>query len=94
MTNHGPPFNVHQDSPELSSVADKSCSSQDKQADDNDSGSNTHVCTPSQHGEEVKVVDLKLCSNVQYDKRDGVHGVTYRTEAGNDGWTPVRRKLS
>ena len=93
MTNHeGSPFNAHQDSHELSSVADKSCSSQDKPADDNDSGSNTQVCTPSQHDEEVKVVDLKLCSNIQYHKRDGVHGVTYRTEDGNDGWTPVRRK--
>ena len=68
MTNHAEsPFNAHQDSPELSSVAVSQPGSQDKQADDSDSGSNTQDCTTPKH--EVKPVDLKLCSNVKYDKR-------------------------
>ena len=82
------PSNAHQDSPELSSVAKMlGTSAQDKQADDG----NSQASTPQQV-EENKVVNLQSCSNIHYDKRDGVHGVTYRTEDGDEGWTPVRRK--
>ena len=73
VTNHAEsPFNAHQDSSELSSVAVSQPGSQDKQADDSDSGSNTQDCTTPKH-DEVKPVDLKLCLNVIYDKKDGVH---------------------
>lgn len=92
VTNHAEsPFNAHQDSPELSSVAVSQPGSQDKQADDSDSGSNTQDCTTPKH-DEVQPVDLKLCSNVKYDKKDGVHGVSYCLEDGDNGWTPVRSK--
>ena len=56
-----------------------------------DTGSNSQACTPQQHDEHNKPPSPNLCSNVHYDKRDEVHGVTYHTEdAGNEGWTPVR----
>ena len=50
---------------------------------------NTQASTPQQ---DEETVNLKSCSNVHYDKRDGVQGVTYCTEEGDEGWTPVRKK--
>lgn len=40
------------------------------------------------------VVDLVECSDVQYAMKDGVHGVSYTSHLGEQGWTPVigRRK--
>ena len=35
-------------------------------------------------------VDLKTCSDVQYEVRDGVHGVSYHFSSDEGtGWTPV-----
>ena len=61
VTNHAEsPFNAHQDSPELSSVAVSQPGSQGKQADDSDSGSNTQDCTTPKH-DEVKPVGRMEC---------------------------------
>jgi hypothetical protein len=34
-------------------------------------------------------IDLKSCSNVKYDKRGAVHGVTYTIDNEEEAWTPV-----
>ena len=36
--------------------------------------------------------DLKTCQSVSYEKRDGVPGVQYFDEDGQEGWTPVVKK--
>ena len=79
------PSNAHHVGPEQSSVTPV------KDSIDfiGDAGSNSQVCTPQQD-EQSKPLSLNLCSNVQYDKRGEVHGVTYCTEEGEEGWTPVR----
>ena len=40
------------------------------------------------------LVDLASCSEVQYEMKDGIHGVSYNHCDGESGWTPVvgRRK--
>ena len=36
------------------------------------------------------ILNLETCSEVQYESRDGVHGVSYHdAEEGEQGWTPV-----
>ena len=42
------------------------------------------------HPLDVRPVDLKLCSEVNYEKKGCVHGVSYRNDCGKAGWTPVR----
>jgi hypothetical protein len=44
---------------------------------------------------DLECVDLAACSNVQYEVKDGVHGVSYRCSSDDgNSWTPVvgRRK--
>ena len=44
---------------------------------------------------DLECVDLAACSDVQYEVKDGVHGVSYRCSSDDDSsWTPVvgRRK--
>ena len=88
MTNsEGTPSNAHHVGPEQCSVTPV------KESNDSisDTGSNSQACTPQQD-EQNKPPNLNLCSNVRYDKRGGVHGVTYCTEEGDEGWTPVKRR--
>ena len=41
----------------------------------------------------VVTVDLSVCSDINYEVREGVHGVTYRYEAGDEAnCTPVVTK--
>ena len=36
------------------------------------------------------ILNLETCTEVQYESRDGVHGVSYHVaEEGEQGWTPV-----
>ena len=44
---------------------------------------------PSASDEDVRPVDLKLCSEVNYEKKGCVHGVSYCNNCGEAGWTPV-----
>ena len=39
-------------------------------------------------------IDLKSCSNVKYDKRGAVHGVTYTNGNEEEAWTPVVSRRS
>ena len=48
---------------------------------------NSQTSTSTQVNEE-KGIDLNSCSNVRYDKRGTVHGVTYSI-GDKEGWTPV-----
>ena len=34
-------------------------------------------------------MDLATCSEVQYEVKDGIHGVSYNYCDGESGWTPV-----
>ena len=34
-------------------------------------------------------VDLASCSEIQYEVKDGIHGVAYSLNDGESGWTPV-----
>ena len=36
-------------------------------------------------------VDLSTCSTVSYEKRDGIHGVSYIEKSGLSGWVPARQ---
>ena len=40
-------------------------------------------------------VDLATCSEVQYEVKDGIHGVSYNRCDSESGWTPVvgRRRV-
>ena len=55
-----------------------------------DTGRNSQACTPQQD-EHNKPPNLTLCSNVCYNQRGEVQGVTYCTE-GDEGWTLVKAR--
>ena len=40
----------------------------------------------------VEEVDLAGCFDVSYEKRNGEHGLRYRSDDVSEGWTPVRRR--
>ena len=56
--------------------------------------SSTHSGSPSHE----TILNLETCTEVQYESRDGIHGVSYHdAEEGEQGWTPVigkRKKRS
>ena len=48
--------------------------------------SSSHPGSPS----HKTILNLETCTEVQYESRDGVHGVSYHVaEEGEQGWTPV-----
>ena len=50
-------------------------------------------CLQHSPDDECPVVDLTVCSDVNYEVREGVHGVTYRCEGDEEAkWTPVVAK--
>ena len=50
-------------------------------------------CMPQQKPGEDPIVDLTVCSGINYEVREGVHEVTYRYEAEDEAnWTPVVAK--
>ena len=50
---------------------------------------NSSQTTPTQvNVKDSHMIDLKSCSNIRYDKRDAVHGVSYSI-GDEEGWTPV-----
>ncbi len=36
-------------------------------------------------------VRLDACASMQYEARDDVQGVKFRTDDGEEGWTPIER---
>ena len=50
-------------------------------------------CMRAQKPAENPAVDLTACNDVNYEVREGVHGVTYHDETGDQpNWTPVVAK--
>ena len=69
------PINVHH-GPELSPESQANCTQ-----------NSSSTSTPNQTNLK-KGINLNSCSNVKYDKRGAVHGVTY-SNGDEEGWTPV-----
>ena len=57
-----------------------------------DEGESLSHCSSSHPGSPSckTILNLETCTEVQYESRDGVHGVSYHVaEEGEQGWTPV-----
>ena len=75
-------LNREHPSPDRGSPVENPCNSGSEQCSiDGDS--------PSTMSSSSSAVDLTVCSNVQYEMKDSVHGVSFTSHLGEPGWTPV-----